>query len=72
MPSLRFICGALLAQVALVSVSAIQNNGDNYSCNSPIYCEGPILKTVQLARIFPDSKTFVDMVKIILQRVEAV
>lgn len=32
------------------------------SCNSPIYCEGPILRTVQLARLFPDSKTFVDMV----------
>ncbi|OBZ88799.1 Trehalase [Choanephora cucurbitarum] len=61
MPSLRFICGALLAQIALVSVSAIQNNGDNYSCDSPIYCEGPLLKTIQLARIFPDSKTFVDM-----------
>lgn len=32
-------------------------------CNSPIYCEGPILKRIQLARLFPDSKTFVDMVK---------
>lgn len=29
--------------------------------HSPIYCNGPLLHTVQLARIFNDSKTFVDM-----------
>lgn len=28
---------------------------------SGIYCFGDLLKTVQLAQIFPDSKTFVDM-----------
>jgi hypothetical protein len=31
------------------------------SCFSPIYCFGDLLKTVQLANIFSDSKTFVDM-----------
>ncbi|KAK9885432.1 hypothetical protein WA026_010929 [Henosepilachna vigintioctopunctata] len=31
------------------------------SCKSDIYCRGDLLKTVQMARIFPDSKTFVDM-----------
>lgn len=30
-------------------------------CNSKIYCYGELLCTIQLARIFPDSKTFVDM-----------
>lgn len=30
-------------------------------CNSSIYCAGDLLRTVQLARIFPDSKTFVDL-----------
>nr|XP_049699955.1 uncharacterized protein LOC110379190 [Helicoverpa armigera] len=30
-------------------------------CNSSIYCGGDLLRTVQLARIFPDSKTFVDL-----------
>ncbi|KAF9407481.1 hypothetical protein HW555_012510 [Spodoptera exigua] len=30
-------------------------------CNSSIYCAGDLLHTVQLARIFPDSKTFVDL-----------
>ncbi|XP_058797817.1 trehalase-like [Phymastichus coffea] len=29
-------------------------------CHSPIYCQGELLKTVQLAEIEPDSKTFVD------------
>ena len=33
-----------------------------YTCDSPIYCDGPLLRTVQLARLFKDSKTFVDMV----------
>ncbi|CAK1595798.1 unnamed protein product [Parnassius mnemosyne] len=30
-------------------------------CNSSIYCTGDLLHRVQLARIFPDSKTFVDL-----------
>lgn len=30
-------------------------------CNSIIYCHGPLLHTVQMMKIFPDSKTFVDM-----------
>ncbi|XP_074098180.1 trehalase [Cotesia typhae] len=30
-------------------------------CDSPIYCGGELLKTVQLAGVFPDSKTFVDL-----------
>ncbi|XP_023702103.1 trehalase [Cryptotermes secundus] len=29
-------------------------------CNSPIYCYGDLLKTVQLSDIYNDSKTFVD------------
>ena len=27
-------------------------------CDSPIYCPGPLLQAVQLAGIYPDSKTF--------------
>ena len=30
-------------------------------CDSPIYCYGDLLKTVQLAELYADSKTFVDM-----------
>ncbi|XP_046959382.1 uncharacterized protein LOC124529618 [Vanessa cardui] len=31
------------------------------TCNSSVYCSGELLRRVQLARIFPDSKTFVDL-----------
>lgn len=31
-----------------------------YSIDSPIYCHGPLLHTVQMAKIYHDSKTFVD------------
>lgn len=66
MLSLRLICSLAITQIALLaSVHAIQHH-DAYTCDSPIYCEGPILKTVQLARVFADSKTFVDMVSAFL------
>lgn len=31
------------------------------SCSSDVYCKGPLLHAVQTARIFRDSKTFVDL-----------
>lgn len=31
------------------------------TCPSEIYCHGKLLHTIQMAKIFPDSKTFVDM-----------
>lgn len=31
------------------------------SCDSEVYCSGQLLHTVQMARIFSDSKTFVDL-----------
>ncbi|KAG0175338.1 hypothetical protein DFQ28_003600 [Apophysomyces sp. BC1034] len=46
--------GVALAQVASAATAVAL-------CDSPIYCEGPLLKTVQMARLFHDSKTFVDM-----------
>jgi len=30
-------------------------------CTHPVYCQGPLLEAVQLAQVFPDQKTFVDM-----------
>ncbi|KAJ8972941.1 hypothetical protein NQ317_013212 [Molorchus minor] len=33
------------------------------SCESLIYCQGKLLDTVQKARVFDDSKTFVDMIQ---------
>lgn len=30
------------------------------SCDSPIYCQGALLSTIQMAQLYQDSKTFVD------------
>uniref|UniRef100_A0A1L8E1A3 Trehalase n=2 Tax=Nyssomyia neivai TaxID=330878 RepID=A0A1L8E1A3_9DIPT len=38
-----------------------QNEEWPESCDSEIYCYGPLLHTIQMAQIFNDSKTFVDM-----------
>ncbi|KAI9090860.1 Six-hairpin glycosidase-like protein [Phlyctochytrium arcticum] len=43
------------------SFVSAQTNGTAVGCNSPIYCPGPLLDTVQKAKLFNDSKTFVDM-----------
>lgn len=37
------------------------SSGPKDLCHSKVYCEGPLLKTVQLSGIFNDSKTFVDL-----------
>jgi len=43
-------------------VSGLYINGSVIApCDSPIYCHGEILKQIELARPFSDSKTFVDM-----------
>ncbi|KAI8140238.1 Six-hairpin glycosidase-like protein [Fennellomyces sp. T-0311] len=55
------INSVLLLLSAVVVLTLAQN--DVYypeRCDSPIYCESNLLKTVQLAALFPDSKTFVD------------
>lgn len=53
--SKHFKLWASLAAFILLT-SSVKASG----CDSPIYCEGPILKTVELASLYPDSKTFVD------------
>lgn len=55
-----------LALVALAvlprTAQALYENGSVIApCDSPIYCHGEILKEIELARPFSDSKTFVDM-----------
>ncbi|KAG2222884.1 hypothetical protein INT45_013515 [Circinella minor] len=56
---IRLLWLCLFATVT--AINAETTNSASSTCNSPIYCEGPLLRTVQLARLFPDSKTFVDM-----------
>ncbi|CAO3591104.1 unnamed protein product [Absidia cylindrospora] len=54
------LVGFFLVQVCALDLQ-VDDSFQPRFCNSPIYCEGPLLKTVQLAKLFPDSKTFVDM-----------
>ncbi|KAI1369488.1 Six-hairpin glycosidase-like protein [Xylaria arbuscula] len=53
------------AAVLLAGISparALYQNGSTFTpCDSPIYCTGELLKQVELARPFSDSKTFVDL-----------
>ncbi|KAK3394441.1 glycoside hydrolase family 37 protein [Podospora didyma] len=54
------VVAALAASVP--RVSALYINGSVIApCDSPFYCQGDILKAIELARPFSDSKTFVDM-----------
>ncbi|EFY86147.1 trehalase precursor [Metarhizium acridum CQMa 102] len=55
--------GRLAAVLAAApAVTAIYINGSVIApCDSPIYCYGDLLKEIELARPFADSKTFVDM-----------
>ncbi|KAI4456204.1 trehalase [Holotrichia oblita] len=57
-----FILYYLLTCVC-VSVSALKILQPQISptCDSEIYCQGDLLRTVQMSQIFNDSKTFVDM-----------
>jgi len=51
---------ALLAIVPLASTLYI-NGSVIAPCDSPIYCHGEILREVELAHPFSDSKLFVDL-----------
>ncbi|CAH1404306.1 unnamed protein product [Nezara viridula] len=46
--------------ILLFSVVAVVQGAPD-PCPSEIYCHGPLLHTIQMASIFKDSKTFVDM-----------
>lgn len=55
--------GQLAAALAAASMAtALYINGSVVApCDSPIYCHGDMLREIELARPFDDSKTFVDM-----------
>ncbi|KAK1752524.1 glycoside hydrolase [Echria macrotheca] len=59
----RRLVAATTALAALASgATALYINGSvTAPCDSPLYCQGEILKAIELARPFSDSKTFVDM-----------
>lgn len=58
--SLRLWTAALLAGAQTATALYI-NGSDIAPCDSPIYCYGDLLREIELARPFSDSKTFVDL-----------
>ncbi|KAI0873941.1 Six-hairpin glycosidase-like protein [Hypoxylon argillaceum] len=58
-------CLAASAAVLFANISparALFQNGSTFTpCASPVYCNGELLKQVELAGPFSDSKTFVDL-----------
>jgi alpha,alpha-trehalase len=57
----RHLATAALAGLVPIA-SALYINGSVIApCDSPLYCHGEVLKAIELARPFSDSKTFVDM-----------
>jgi alpha,alpha-trehalase len=60
MASMRLLTAALIAGAPLASALFI-NGSVIAPCDSPIYCQGDMLREIELARPFEDSKTFVDL-----------
>ncbi|KAI5919216.1 glycoside hydrolase family 37 protein [Camillea tinctor] len=53
---------AALALALVSPVGALYQNGSTFvPCDSPLYCQGEILRQIELAQPFSDSKTFVDL-----------
>jgi alpha,alpha-trehalase len=62
MASMRAWTAALIASLGAPLASALFINGSVIApCDSPLYCQGDILREIELARPFEDSKTFVDL-----------
>lgn len=57
---MRSWTAALLAGAPLAA-SLYINGSVIAPCDSPIYCYGDLLREIELARPFEDSKTFVDL-----------
>ena len=60
MVSMRALTAALIVGAPLASALFI-NGSVIAPCDSPIYCQGDLLREIELARPFADSKTFVDL-----------
>jgi alpha,alpha-trehalase len=58
--SIRSLTAALVAGSPLAS-ALFTNGGVIAPCASPLYCQGDVLREIELARPFTDSKTFVDL-----------
>ncbi|KAK7951450.1 glycoside hydrolase family 37 protein [Apiospora aurea] len=62
LPRLRLASAAATIVLVPALVSGLYQNGTTMApCDSALYCHGEILKAIQLASPFSDSKTFVDL-----------
>ncbi|KAI8957304.1 glycoside hydrolase family 37 protein [Daldinia sp. FL1419] len=61
MTDIRRITAVLTLASSTVVYGLYQNGSALSPCDSPLYCQGDILKQIELARPFSDSKTFVDL-----------
>lgn len=57
----RGLVTTALGSLAQLASALYINSSVTAPCDSPLYCQGEILKAIELARPFSDSKTFVDM-----------
>ena len=55
------LTAAVVAGLVSTAAALYINGSVTAPCSSPLYCHGEILKTIELAQPFADSKTFVDM-----------
>jgi alpha,alpha-trehalase len=56
----KMLSTVLLSLLPLAS--ALYQNGSVIApCDSPLYCQGKILREIELARPFEDSKLYVDL-----------
>ncbi|GAP90318.1 putative glycoside hydrolase family 37 protein [Rosellinia necatrix] len=61
-PVQRLAAAAAVLLTAASPARALFQDGSTFApCDSPVYCHGELLKQVELARPFSDSKTFVDL-----------
>ncbi|KAF2095433.1 trehalase [Rhizodiscina lignyota] len=56
-----FKFSTLLLFTSSLSYALYENGSVIAPCGSPLYCQGDILKDIELAQPFSDSKTFVDL-----------
>jgi alpha,alpha-trehalase len=57
----RLSIATVLSALAPLAAGLYQNGSVTAPCDSPIYCYGDLLREIELARPFADSKTFVDL-----------
>jgi alpha,alpha-trehalase len=58
---MKISCSVALLAGAQLATALYTNGSVVAPCDSPIYCYGDLLREIELARPFADSKTFVDL-----------